>query len=370
MKRLRENGRHAIVACAIGVTATLADVRPALAQVARVPGPTSARWEIEGAAGLGVGSLTNGTTALPGPGAPIATSTPIFPSRQTTSWLFGDGAAILNGVNAAFGLSPRVTPLDSALTSLGLDSTGVAVSFRARRIMTRRFALEFSLDFLTQASALSNDLVAAASTSASTANAALTALITSGPFNNAAVASSSSTSGGASREIATTGALVWRFRADTRWSPYATFGGGALTGLGNLPSVTVDDSYHFLILNTAPIAEADHVVLRYDRDTALVAVLGGGLRHVFSDRWGFSVDGRVFLGGHTPRLLLDASPSVTTGTPAGFVESFTNPAIQFSNNASTGRLSTLSGAPIQGFEAVSAGRETRVLITVGVFRRF
>jgi hypothetical protein len=213
-------------------------------------------------------------------------------------------------------------------------------------------------------------LIAAAGTTESTAQAALSALIASGPFNAAAVTTTSSTSGGTSREIATTGALVWRFRPDGRWSPYATFGGGVLTGAGDLPSLTVQDSYQFLILNSVPIAETDHVVLRYDRESAPIAVIGGGLHYAISARWGLSVDGRVFLGGHSPRLLLDASPSVTTGAPAGFVESFTNPAIQFSNNASTGRLSTLSGAPIQGFEAVSAGHETRVIFTVGMFRRF
>ena len=166
------------------------------------------RWEIEGAAGIGAGSLTNGTTALPGPGAPIATSTPIFPSRQTSSWLFGDGATILNGANTALGLGARVTPLDSALTALGLDSTGFAASFRVRRTITRRVALEFSLDFLTESSAISDELVAAAGTTESTANAALTALIASGPFSAAAVTTTSSMSGGASREIATTGALI------------------------------------------------------------------------------------------------------------------------------------------------------------------
>jgi hypothetical protein len=176
--------------------------------------------------------------------------------------------------------------------------------------------------------------------------------------------------GGASREIATTGALVWRFRPEGRWSPYATFGGGVLTAAGDLPSLTVQDSYHFLILNSVPIAESDRVVLRYEREAAPIAVVGGGLRRAISAHWGLSVDGRVFLGGHSPRLLLDASPAVTTGTPAGFVESFTNPAIQFSNNTSTGRQSTLSGATIQGFEAVSAGRDTRFIFTVGMFRRF
>jgi len=212
--------------------------------------------------------------------------------------------------------------------------------------------------------------VAAAATTKSTANAALLALISSGPFTNGSVATTRSMSGGASREIATTGALLWRFHPDGRWSPYATFGGGLLTSTGDLPSLTIQDSYHFLILDSVPIAETDRVVLRYDRAAAPIAVIGGGLRHAISDHWGVSVDARVLIGGHSPRLLLDASPSVTTGTPAGFVESFTNPAIQFSNNSSTGRQSTLSGAPIQGFEAVSAGRETRFILTVGAFKRF
>ena len=328
------------------------------------------RWEIEGAAGMGVGSLTSGTTALPGPGAPIATSTPIFPSRQTSSWLFGDGATILNGANAALGLGARVTPLDSALTALGLDSTGFAASFRARRTITRRFALEFSLDFLTESSAISDQLVAAAGTTETTAQAALAALIASGPFNAAAVTTTSSMNGGASREIATTGALVWHFRPDGRWSPYATFGGGVLTGAGDLPSLTLQDSYHFLILNSVPIAETDRVVLHYERESAPIAVIGGGLRHAISGPLG-PERGRTRLPWRP--LASPAPRRVAVGhdrRARGFVESFTNPAIQFSNNASTGRLSTLSGGQIQGFEAVSAGRDTRVLITVGMFRRF
>src|SRR5262249_30798874 len=154
------------------------------------------------------------------------------------------------------------------------------------------------------------------------------------------------------------------------WSPYATFGGGVLSGAGDLPSATVQDTYHALILGTVPITESDHVTLHYDRQSAFVGVVGGGIRHEMSTSWGWRADARVFIGGQSPRLLLDATPSVTTATPAGFIESFTNPAIQFSNNPSTGRQSTLSGVPIQGFEAVGAGRETRVIVTFGLFRRF
>ena len=36
--------------------------------------------------------------------------------------------------------------------------------------------------------------------------------------------------------------------------------------------------------------------------------------------------GRVFVGPSRTRLLLDATPIVARGTPAGFIESFTSPA--------------------------------------------
>jgi hypothetical protein len=373
--------RAAIV---VGAAALIVVARSATAQVSMRPdaaigSPTSAstrtapagdhRWEIEGAAGVGADWLTSGAAAVPGPGAPIVTSSPLFPTRQTSSWMFGDGAVLLNGVNAAFGLGARVQPLDPALQALGLDSTGSSISFRVRRGLSDRFALELSVDVLSGSAHLSDTLVSATASARDSTKAALTALLSTGPFTNVSVDGSSSTANGTNREIATTGALVWRVRTGSSWSPYATMGAGVLAGAGDLPSATIQVSYRASILGSAPIAEADHVTLHYDRQTAFVGVLGGGIRHDGSS-WGWRADGRVLVGGHSPRLLLDASPSVTTGTPAAFIESFTNPAIQFSNNASTGRQSTLSGAAIQDFDAVSAGRETRLIVTFGVFKRF
>jgi hypothetical protein len=355
--------RAAIVLTA---TALLASGRSADAQT---QAPPAHPWEIEGAAGIGTGFLTNGSTSLPAPGAPIATSSPIFPSRQASSWMFGDGAVLLNSVNAAFGLGARVQPLDSALQALGLDSTSAAVSFRVRRGMSERFALELSVDVLSGSAHLPDALVSATTATRDSTKAALSALFSTGPFANVSVDGSSSTTNGTNREIATTGALVWRLRPSSSWSPYATMGAGVLAGAGDLPSATIQVNYRASILGNVPIAESDHVTLHYDRQTALIGVFGGGIRHDASS-WGWRVDARVLVGGTSPRLLLDAQPSVTTGTPPGFIESFTNPAIQFSNNASTGRQSTLGGASIQDFEAVGAGRETRLLMTFGVFKRF
>ena len=48
-------------------------------------------------------TASEGSVTLPPAGAPIVTSSPIFPSRQVPSWFFGDGATLLNDVNADFG---------------------------------------------------------------------------------------------------------------------------------------------------------------------------------------------------------------------------------------------------------------------------
>jgi hypothetical protein len=113
------------------------------------------------------------------------------------------------------------------------------------------------------------------------------------------------------------------------------------------------------------------VTIRQQSRTAFVGVVGAGLRRDLSDRWGVRIDGRVLVGPHTSRLLIDADPVVAQATPADFVESFTTPAIQFSNNPSTGRESSLGEPGLQGFEAfVADGLQARVLITAGVFVRF
>src|SRR5439155_15657393 len=77
----------------------------------------SGKWEIEFHAGGGpVSNPTDATANLPVAGPPFTTVVATT-SRRTPSWYFGDGAVLLNQVNAALGLSPRITPLDSVFKS-------------------------------------------------------------------------------------------------------------------------------------------------------------------------------------------------------------------------------------------------------------
>jgi hypothetical protein len=345
--------------------------RPAPSSPARGISPDG--WEIEGYGGIGLtGMPRTGSSALPSPGAPLTTSSPIFPSRQTSSWFFGDGAILLNDVNAEFGVTSRITPLDTALDSLGLADAGAAAfGIRVRKGLTSRLSAELGLDVMTGSPQLTDELLAAVESSRTSFETAISSLLSTGPFVGTIVQASGTGIGGSSREIAATGAIHYVLTAHRRFVPYATFGAGLISRTGNLPSATLEGRYRSSVLGVVPIDESDRVTIRYEQTPAFVAVFGGGVRRAISNRWGFRIDGRVLAGGTTSRLLLDAVPSVARGAPAGFIESFSNPSIQFSNDPSTGRQSTLGGPPVQDFAAFTGGGlQTRFLVTLGIYTRF
>jgi hypothetical protein len=334
-------------------------------------------WEIEGQIGVALTRTpTSGSIALPPPGSPITTSSPTVPSRAIPSWLFGDGTSLLNNVLGQFGVPLQVTPIEAGLASSGGDTaSALALSARVRRRWRPRWWIEGSLDFTTRSSAIPGDVLAAMeATRASFADAFRNFLLT-GPLANIVVdATGPAISGSSSRTITATGALLWRFGALGGWMPYATFGGGVTTSAGD-PAATLDADYRFTIsvsgVTPVPIAEHDHVAIRASEGTTWVGVAGGGLRRDVSARWGIAVDGRVLIGPNRARLALDASPSAMPGTPADHIETFTSPAIQFSNEPPGGRVSTLSAPALTDFELTTGdGLRTRVLITGGVFWRF
>jgi hypothetical protein len=329
------------------------------------------RWEVEGYGGI-VAARTagEGTRSLPAAGAPIVTSSPIFPSREVPSWFFGDGATLLNGVNAEFGKAGRITPLDAAFAPL--DSRRVAsVGIRVRRRLSDRLSAEIGLDAFTRPEDASSGLDTAVEAARDSFRTAFADLLATGPFSAVVIdATRTAATETRRRETAATLALNARFPPWGAVVPYLTVGGGVLTGSGSLPAAALQGRCRFSIVGEVPIDETDRVSLRYTRGASFVAVLGAGLERDLSGRWGLRIDGRMLLGPDSTRLTIDATPSSVRSGPSGFVESFTNPAIQFSNDPSTGRRSTLSAPALQGFEVFSGGLQTRTLVTVGVFRRF
>lgn len=360
--------RMTVLLAAFGVWVAVAS--PALAQSSE----NSRSWEVEGFGGMMLSTGPgDGSSFLPPPGPSIATTSPVFPSRRVPSWFFGDGTTLLSLVNQQFDVPEAIRPLDPALDGSALaGGTGIASGVRVRRHLTSRYSLEFSLDLFTGAADLSEELLAAVEASRDSFVPAFQGLLATGPFTDVAV-EASSRSGGSSLELAATGAVVYQFGAsgDGGFVPYVTLGGGVITGVGDGAAVTLQGRYRFRILGEVPIDETDRVTIRHESRTGLAGLVGAGLRRDMSARWGVRLDGRVLVGPQTSALLLDTDPVVAQGTPAGFVESFTTPSIQFSNDPATGRESSLGGPGLQGFEAFrSDGVRARVRISGGLFVRF
>src|SRR5688572_17847300 len=85
-----------------------------------MPSLTAAQqWEVEFHGGWqATPDVSGGSGSLPPPGATF--SAPPFQSRRVSSWLFGDGAQLLNAIAGAsgFNVPQRITPLDSVANNL------------------------------------------------------------------------------------------------------------------------------------------------------------------------------------------------------------------------------------------------------------
>ncbi|HEX5215046.1 MAG TPA: hypothetical protein VFV98_06255 [Vicinamibacterales bacterium] len=350
-----------LLACALPVSAA--------AQTAATK--TTIGWEIEGVGGVSIARLpSTGDAALPPPGATITTTSVLFPSRAVPSWFFGDGAELLNGVNARFGVAP-IVPLDPALGAVGLNaSTGPTFGVRLRRGLTPQWTLEAALDVMRGSADITDELLAAAETTRASFETAFAGLLGSSPLLvNPQISATMTSPSGASRDIAITGALVRGFGTGA-FQPYVTLGGGLLTSAGDA-TLTLTGRYQFSIAGEVPIDESDTLTVRAMQRRTLVALVGGGVRHDLSARLGLRIDARALIGGQGSQLVVDATPGIATGTPADFIESFTNPAIQFSNNASTGRRSSLGEPNLDGFAVFSGtGIQVRTIITGGIYFKF
>ena len=345
---------------------------PARAQTGATSSRSSApRFDLEMYGGLSLGRQSSGgSLELPGPGAPIATSSPTFPSWRVPTWFLGDGALFINRVAQEFGTAARIAPLDGSLDPAALSDAGnFSFGARLRYPLRGRFSLEGGVDVMLSGGQVTQALLDAAAAARDSFQSVFGQILATGPFTGTVVSAATSHKDGASREIALTGALVTSFSPWGSFSPYLVTGGGVLVHGGQAPAVQLDGAYSFRIEGVTPINETDRLVVEYGEGTAFVGLVGGGLERNLSPRWRLRFDARVLIGPRTTQVALHADPSVTTATPAGFIETFTYPNLQFSNNPSTNRESTLSGS-LDGFDAFQGGWQARYRFTVGAVVRF
>jgi hypothetical protein len=333
-------------------------------------GAQDRRWEIEGYAGALVAQPTNaGTRTLPPAGPPIVTSTPTFPSRAVPSWFFGDGASLLNGVLQDFGLAGGMTPLDGMFGPVE-TRPAATVGVRLRRWIAPHTALEISVEGPAGRAIDTGKLAAAVDPATTGFVTAFHDLFATGPFSKVTTLTQQATRDAPYHETAVTGAVNHDIGRHAALQPYVTFGGGVVIPTRFVFSAALQGRYTAEILGEVPIAEADTVSVRVARSTAFAVVAGGGVRRDLSPKWSLRFDARWLVGPDTTRMTIDAQPASVGGTPAGFIESFTNPAIQFSNDPSTGRVSSLSGAPLTSATVFKGGITARTSIGIAIARRF
>jgi hypothetical protein len=351
----------------------LAAVVPARAQnVAPASGgPSAPKWDLEMYGGLSLGRQSSGgSLELPAPGAPIATSSPIFPSWRVPTWFLGDGTAFVNRVAQELGAAGRITPLDAALAPAAqTDAGNFSFGARVRYPIRTRYSVEAGIDVLMSGGQVTQELIDAAAAARDSFQTVFGQILATGPFTGTAVNATSTERDGSSREIALTGALVTQFSPVSGFAPYVVTGGGVLVHAGDPAAIQLEGSYRTQIDGVAPIDETDRLTVEYGERTAFVAVLGGGFERRLSPRWMLRLDARVLLGPRTTSVGLEAHPDVATGTPARFIESFTYPNLQLSNNPSTNRESTLSGT-LDGFDAFQGGWQARYRFTAGLVVKF
>jgi hypothetical protein len=189
---------------------------------AQVPSTAPAeKWEVAvHLGGLTSTNPTSGVATLPPAVESLALATGGLGPR-VSSWLFGDGARLLNDVNAQFGIGVRVTPLDAVVGSSMVQSPGMMVfGFRVARMITRRVSAEVSVAYSptgTRASdALSGALVATRTTFS---NAMRPLLSSAGSSFPAPFTMGSGVGPGRGGQMLTTGAVRFALPAIRRVTP-------------------------------------------------------------------------------------------------------------------------------------------------------
>ena len=199
---------------------------------------------------------------------PIVTGGPVSTSRAVSSWYFGDGAALLNAVNAGFGVTARLTPLDGAPRTAVFDrNQSVAFGFRVGRTLTRRIDAEFSFDYVPGSLKFTGDALEAIEDARSSFIPAWNGLLGTGFTFNRQVSSVAELEEGDGHQMSAMGAMRIYFNDSGRFRPFATAGGGVVFERGTLPSGTLTGSYSFLfgsMPQRLPMNERDVVTTASD----------------------------------------------------------------------------------------------------------
>jgi len=332
------------------------------------------KWELEGHGGLSfaVGS-PDGVSAMPTAGA-LFTTVNGRPSRRVSSWLFGDGALLLNQVYQQYGHSPRPAPLDSVLQGPLIEpQDGGAFGFRFGRRLSSKLIADLTVDRLPEVrepeEAYRKYISAAATFNAMWGTLLPGAEVVSTDFR---------TTEESQGRLLVTGAANFEFGGPGKLRPYFTGGAGIERRTDKSPTASITGSYSysdFGVPDFAPL-ESDQVKLSgKTTKNRPVGVAGGGVRIPLSQRLGLRADIRAYLSGNREETFVSTTtpPARVAGASSTYYERGTNPAIQLQSFRPPFPDSevSFSGPQISNFLTFQGkGIETAIAFTMGVFWRF
>jgi len=358
-----------------GVAITLMCVSPAVAQSAGSDAVSKWTLEVHGgfasgigrASGDGLAQFPTGPAIITGGGGRGGNTS----SRAVSSWFFGDGAKLVNQVNAGFGVAARISPLDPALQQ-GVAERGTGGSFGVRvgRRVTPRLSAEVTVDYSLAPLRLSKNASSAIDETVASFVPAWQALLATGVTSNRSVTSTVDVHAGSDKQIFLTGALKIDFVKAGWFRPYVSVGAGLVSSHGTPPSAVLTGHYHFDFAGSFPIDETDVLNIRTTAaHRAFLGVMGGGIA-CGSPRRGVRIDARAHLLREATSTWVDAHPATLVLTPAFAIPTGGNPSVQFSNNPSTDRVSSLSGQTRDLKTFTATGWQRQLNLAVGYYVRF
>jgi hypothetical protein len=334
------------------------------------------RWEADfSVGGVFGGHPTGGTSIASFPvGASFTLGTSA--SRYASSWMFGDGALLINQIAAGFGsaILDRITTLDPVLTTSSLErGTGVGFGVRVSRRLTPRLRAAFVVESASESLEFSASATAAIEATRASFERIWNGIIATGGgvvFTNSAVRGTATTSDASGRMTYVTGGVEYQLTRDKRLVPFVTAAAGVAHRTGSLPELTLTGTYQFLFITGGPLSEEDKVRVHFSADGSSPAgVFGAGFRYFMSSRQGIRAEFRIHMSGGSVVTQVDATPMNVLGTPAFFANSSTSPTLVFSNSSVI--KGNLTGPAITSLETFTgSGTAVRSNLGVGYFFKF
>jgi hypothetical protein len=167
------------------------------------------------------------------------------------------------------------------------------------------------------------------------------------------------------KQLFATGALLINLRETGKTIPYVTVGGGVVLGGREAPSATLVGTYQ--LGDPFQIVGTNSVALNYAHDSHTVeGIVGGGVKHNITPRWGLRFDARAQLYRNTTVNVVDTASSLVLRSTGPLSFPLINSGLlPFSSTA------PLNGVPISGATTFTGtGYQAFVSVATGLFWRF